>query len=756
MPGGRLASWIQQHAAMSRSWPLLSVAVPMLGLVFFCLPASAQDAATGTKEDPANKPLQVVIRQKRSGRGSTDGRATSKVNHVDLQERLPRSAPDALRYEPGVFVQQTGHGQGSAFIRGRTGQETVLLFDGIRLNNSTYRQGPNQYFFTIDSQTLHSIEVVRGGSSTLYGSDAIGGALLAHPLEPSLDLAAKGPVVRPRTMVRYASADKEFGERFQLDVQASPNVRFLGGAGYRVVNRLRSGGPIHSPVTGEAPQVPQFEEDGRTQLGTGFREVTGDGRAIIGLGAGKRLIAAAYAYRQYDAPRTDQCPPPFASLDECLKYDQQFRTLAYVAFDGNLGPASRNTRVALSYQRQHERRTRDRPRSFVVNGGIDDVDTLGVTAKFESERVPISSNVAGKARYGGDLYADKVGSEAWTEFTDVRMVIPSSRGQYLSGSRYTQGGTFAQIDGMLGDFLIVRGGGRAGAASAQAPADPVSGTQGIDRTWPVVVGHAGVELRPLAWLSVLGNVDRSFRAPNLDDLTSRQQTGPGFQFENPSLAYETATTFEAGTRFTTEFLEADAWVYRSNVSDAITRVARSIADCPPSTPQCASSWSRFQLVNSPGVSTIDGVELSARVWLPHGFLVRGSFAYTYGDGPNPQPPPSNPQLHYDARVPLSRIPPMNGTAEVRWNGPGGVYVGSGLRWAAAQTRLAPSDRSDARIPEGGTPGFAVVDVRGGIRMGRELAAGVVLENVGDAAYRYHGSSVNGPGRGVIAFLEAGL
>jgi iron complex outermembrane receptor protein/hemoglobin/transferrin/lactoferrin receptor protein len=92
--------------------------------------------------------------------------ATSTVTRRDLERRLPRSAPDALRYEPGVFVQQTAHAQGSAYLRGLTGQQTVLLFDGIRLNNATYRQGPNQSFFTLDARALEAIEVQRGGAST--------------------------------------------------------------------------------------------------------------------------------------------------------------------------------------------------------------------------------------------------------------------------------------------------------------------------------------------------------------------------------------------------------------------------------------------------------------------------------------------------------------------------------------------------------------------------------------------------------------
>ena len=78
------------------------------------------------------------------------------------------------------------------------------------------------------------------------------------------------------------------------------------------------------------------------------------------------------------------------------------------------------------------------------------------------------------------------------------------------------------------------------------------------------------------------------------------------------------------------------------------------------------------------------------------------------------------------------------------------------RWALTQTRLALSDRFDARIPEGGTPGFAVVDFSAGYRLGRALVLAMVLENLADAPYRYHGSSVNGAGRGLRFMLEAGL
>ncbi|HET6347258.1 MAG TPA: TonB-dependent receptor, partial [Myxococcota bacterium] len=290
--------------------------------------------------------------------------------------------------------------------------------------------------------------------------------------------------------------------------------------------------------------------------------------------------------------------------------------------------------------------------------------------------------------------------------------------------------------------------------AARAGGDPVSGTRPIGRLWLPVVGHLGADVRVLEPLTLFITYDRSFRAPNLDDLTSRQQTGPGFQFENDALEPERAHSFELGMRARLPWLLVDAWAFETFVQDAIIKVSQTVSQCPPNTLQCQGSWARLQLQNAPSYAELRGAEAAIKVTPLPGLALRATVSYVWSEGPRVGLIGYGGQgITLGSRVPLSKTPPFNGTAEAQYTHPSGLGVGVAYQWARAQTRLAIADYSDGRIPKYGTPGFRVLHVRMSYRMQPQLLASVVLENVFDAAYRFHGSSVNGAQRGVMAQLE---
>ena len=71
-----------------------------------------------------------------------------------------------------------------------------------------------------------------------------------------------------------------------------------------------------------------------------------------------------------------------------------------------------------------------------------------------------------------------------------------------------------------------------------------------------------------------------------------------------------------------------------------------------------------------------------------------------------------------------------------------------------QDELALRDQTDtSRIPPGGTPGFTVVSMAGGIQLTERVALSLSLENLGNKDYRIHGSGLNAPGFQAVSTLE---
>src|SRR5690606_31628817 len=153
---------------------------------------------------------------------------------------------------------------------------------------------------TIDARTIQQLEVLRGSASTRYGSDALGGALLSTPIDPTMTPGPRRWVVHPRVITRFTTADAELGGRPQLELSYRGKLGVLVGAGYRDVGQLRAGGRVIAPATGETQKVPpRFEADDHTQRGTGFRELTSDARVVWQPRTKFRFTAGYYDYRQF-------------------------------------------------------------------------------------------------------------------------------------------------------------------------------------------------------------------------------------------------------------------------------------------------------------------------------------------------------------------------------------------------------------------------------------------------------------------------
>jgi vitamin B12 transporter len=104
--------------------------------------------------------------------------AVTVITRDAIEERGYRTLADALRSVPGMRLVQTGGvgQQASAFLRGAASRQVLVLLDGVPLNDPSEPNGA----FNFGNELLgdiERIEVVRGPSSSLYGSGAVGGVV---------------------------------------------------------------------------------------------------------------------------------------------------------------------------------------------------------------------------------------------------------------------------------------------------------------------------------------------------------------------------------------------------------------------------------------------------------------------------------------------------------------------------------------------------------------------------------------------------
>ena len=95
----------------------------------------------------------------------------------DLQQ--PNRIGTLLQQTPGIFVDEMGSRSGlsSLYIRGGDPNFTMVLLDGVPLNDPTNQRGGSVDLSTLTPERIERIEIVKGPASVFYGSDAMAGVV---------------------------------------------------------------------------------------------------------------------------------------------------------------------------------------------------------------------------------------------------------------------------------------------------------------------------------------------------------------------------------------------------------------------------------------------------------------------------------------------------------------------------------------------------------------------------------------------------
>ena len=656
----------------------------------------------------------TVVTASRIGEDSLESMSSlGVVTAEQFREQGFRTVPEALANTPGVMVQKTTHGHGSPFIRGFTGRQNLLLVDGVRINNSTYRSGPVQYWNTVDGFSMDRLELVRSQGSVQYGSDALGGTM-------NILTADTGYLAADPGWFQQGSA------QYRFDTNSSSHVG-------RLQTRFGDGKNWGASLGLTGKNFGDIRDSGVGRMkNTGYPEQNLDLKVETLLNPSTRLSFAHQYLNQdnvwrwhstiyNDTPWNNTSTGSYAARI----YDQE-RSLTYLKVTGDLIDSPvQNYSATLSFQRSQDSAFQDRSATDVRTQVID-VDTIGLDVQLESDLL------GGNLVYGIDYYRDSIESGGTRTGRD-----PRSRRPVADDSTYHLLGAFAQLRKPLNQRLETTFGARITHAEAELGKvwDPDNNTDiSVGADWSNIVFNARALYRLDDSWNLYGGASQGFRAPNAHDLSGNITSRSGQeQLGTLDLEPEKSWTFELGSRFTSGDVSFGAAGFYTLVDDLII----SVPTAPGGDTVEATNAQEAEIV---------GVELEAAVRFLDNLTLSGHLTWQEGDTTSPSflGGPSE-------EAPVSRLSPLVASLALRYDSPDQRWWVEGRITAAdKQDELSARDQRDTqRIPPGGTPSYLVASIRAGLQVSENLELTAALENITDEDYRIHGSGVNQPGINAI-------
>ncbi|MBU52637.1 MAG: hypothetical protein CL920_28405 [Deltaproteobacteria bacterium] len=703
-----------------------------------------------------NKPpvfQSVTVGQRAPEDPFRSARSISVLDRKTIEERRPRTTPEALQETPGVFLQKTNHGGGAPIIRGGVGPQVLILIDGVRLNSSTFRSGPNQYLNLLDPWSIGALEVLKGPGSLMYGSYAFGGVLNIRTQNPEMSYSKEWKV-GARLVGKYASSDQERSGYLALTGSVM-GVAIQANVAYGSFGDLRPGQPTFDSTNkillrGKENVLYQPTTYGDLVIdpATGGQAFSGYENLYVGVKAKWRIapgwkLEALYRHTQLlNQGRSDQ----FAAK-RSMRYYDNWMHFGYLRLKTKFSKT--RLRVTLSAQEQREkvyRRRFDAGEPYTLSResiNRDATMVIGASIDGYTKATPWL-----KLSYGVDVYRDVVESEA--EQRRGEGSYQTSTPTYPEGVDYmTVGGhisaKFRLLRGKEGWGLYLNVGDRLNGFMANAPARDSFEAVSFAQLGNALYGS--LQFLMNRNLNVSFSYSEGFRAPNLQESAFIGDAGNNFEIPNPDLRPEISRTLELTLRARNKRFFGWVTGYVSFWNDLIVS-----ASAQYNGQDTVDGKAVKQRVNKANARVL-GVEVGAGIRLWRSLRLTGHATWTEGraidDG--------------GIETPLSRIPPLFGKVSLRYDFKRRGFLEIYTLFADQQTALSQRDRDDPRVPvcgenakDGcvdGTPGWITLNIRGGVRLHRHVQLLMSVENVFNTLYKPHASGVFAAGLNARATLD---
>ncbi len=234
---------------MKKRKSIVAIGLGLVQLALFNASGFAQ------KQDTTNL-NEVVITASRSPKKIADiGKIVKVISKEEIARAQGRTLPELLNTVVGLNIAGSGSNPGgiqSVYLRGASTANTLILIDGIAVNDASGISSEYN-IAAIDISQIDRIEILKGASSTLYGSDAVAGVINIITKKGEGKLAANALL----SGGSYDTFKAAIGLSGQINkTNVSMNLSNLSSKSISMAQT--------------APNSPAFEKDGFKQLAFGL------------------------------------------------------------------------------------------------------------------------------------------------------------------------------------------------------------------------------------------------------------------------------------------------------------------------------------------------------------------------------------------------------------------------------------------------------------------------------------------------------
>jgi len=646
----------------------------------------AKDDATKRKAQappPVHEQIQVT-----ATRYETDSFSTPVPISVLTSDVLNREQPvkmvDALKQLPNMDVSGEGPFRGLPTIRGLDSNRVLVLVDGQRLNNareSTEFAGIQPGL--VDLSLVDRIEVVRGPSSVLYGSDAIGGVI---------NIITKQQAFHQGGLAIGGSANYQYGTAAN-----SQRGQFnLNGSGERMTFHIGA----------SAFEAKNYETPEGVMPNSGMKQASFDGdlRFLVSKSSVLRFNVQTTQTRDVGFPGYD---PATSGVD--ISFPVFNRTKFSVGYE--TGPVGGLNGLSLTayYQPVVKESIRNFSfgRFFLDNFTRSDINSLGFNAQSSADLGPANHLTFGLDFYQDRLHDQTTESSPFGSDNDVAVPDSTQRGF----------GVYAQDEITVTPRLQVMVGARGDYYAFVSQNDPNYKGDPFDVSQTAPAGNVSARYQVTGNVALTATVGRGFRAPNIQERSffGLATTGDTFIVQNPNLMPETSLNYELGFKYRYARFSGGLNVFRNNVHNFIGLVFTG------KDPVTGLEQAQYQNIAR---GAIEGAEFQLEWFLSDHWTAFGSVSSLRG-------------TDQDTGDPLPLISPVKGVVGARYQR--SRWWGEvSTRMVAAYTKV-PAETQTA-------PGFAVFNLLAGYTFANGLSVQAVVQNAGNIAYREPFNTQIEPGR----------